>query len=312
MFKRGIGRLNNAFPPNRRNGFIVASILILILVGLVIFSSINILQGEVDIRLGISLLVLFGSIFLLFLIGSRTYGLYTARYTIDRDYLLIDWGLRKEKIPLSDIEWMRGQAESQQKFPLPLIRFPGQILGSVFDHNFGTIEYFASEVSTLIFIGTSKRILAISPNEPNRFINTFNRQVEMGSLEKSGGRSENANLVFLEILRSDLNRIVLFLIFFLNIGIMVWVTYLAPKLNLVSLGFGADLTPLEPVAGSQIILIPILSWILSLFSFFLGMVLYQFNEKRNLAKMLWMSNLSTTFLLILSIFFLLQTGVYHA
>lgn len=304
--------MSNAFPPNRRNGLFVASVLILILVGLVIFSTINILQGKVDIGLGISLLVLFGSIFLLFMIGSRTYGLYNARYTIDRDYLLIDWGLRKEKIPLSDIEWIRGQAESQQRFPLPLIRFPGQILGTVYDHNLGTIEYFASEVSTLIFIGTSKRILAISPNEPNKFINVFNRQVEMGSLERSGGKSENANLVFLEILRSDLNKFVLSLNFFLNIGIMVWVTYLAPRLDSVSLGFGADLSPLEPVAGSQILLIPILSWILSLFSFFLGMVLYQFAEKRNLAKMLWVSNLSTTLLLIISILFLLQTGVFRA
>lgn len=302
--------MNNEFPPNRRNGLIVAVILIVVLLGLIIFSSINIIEGSVDIGLSMSLLVLFGSVVLLFLVASRTYGLVTARYIIDRDYLLIDWGLRKERIPLSDIEWIRGKVEDEHRYPLPMVRFPGQILGTVFDHDLGRIDYFASERSTLIYIGTFKRILGISPNEPSKFLSAFNRQVEMGSLEQSGGRSEDANLVFLEILRSDLNRIVLFLNFFLNIGIMVWVTYLAPRIDSISLGFRADLKPIEPIAGSSFILIPILSWVLALASFFWGMVLYQFSEKRNLAKVLWVGNLSTTFLLLLSILFLLQTGTY--
>lgn len=297
------------FRPNRRKGVLIAGGSILIFVGILVYATINILNGSVNISLSINLILLFLSAVMTFLMAVRFYGLLTAKYTFDRDHLLIDWGLRKEKIPISDIEWVRGYTDGQDRAPLPLLRLPGQILGHISDHHWGSIDYFASEMKTLIMIGTSKRIFGISPKDPNGFVNAFNKNVEMGSLDRSGGRSEYASVVIVEILRSDLNRFVLFLNFFLNIGLMIWVTLLAPRLSSISLGFDPDLTPLEPVTGAQIILLPILSWIFSLVGFFIGLILYRSADKKILAKMLWISNIVMTLLLLIALLFLLQTGV---
>lgn len=297
------------FRPNRRNGGLIAGGSIIFFIGLLVYATINIMNGSVNLSLSINLIVLFVSAVMSFLMAVRFYGLLTAKYTFDRDHLLIDWGLRKEKIPISDIEWVRAYNDAETRAPLPFVRLPGQILGHIYDHQWGSIDYFASEMKTLILVGTSKRIFGISPKDPNGFVNAFNRNVEMGSLDRSGGRSEYASVVLVEVLRSDLNRFVIFLNLFLNIGMMVWVTYLAPKLASISLGFTPDRTPLEPVSGAQIILLPILSWIFSLIGFFIGLVLYRSADKKILAKMLWVSNIVMTILLLIALLFLLRTGV---
>lgn len=298
----------NVFRPKRRNGLLLTgAVIVLFFVG-IIFSGLRILNSAVDLGLALNLLLFFFSVVMVFYWGTRVYGLVTARYSFDRDFLLIEWGLRKEKLPISDIEWIRAYADGGDRLSLPFFRMPGQIVGNVFDNEWGTIEYFASEMGTLIFIGTSKRIFGISPNDPAGFVNAFNRNVEMGSLERGGGRSENAGLIVLEILRSNYNRFVIFVNFFLNIGMMIWITIIAPNIATISLGFTSDLKPADPVIGSQILLIPILSWIFSLFGFFIGLVLYQFPDKRDLANMLWTSNVVTTLLLLISIPILLTTG----
>lgn len=302
----------NEFRPNRRNGLMVTGTAIAFFLGGIVYAGINIINSAVDLVLGLNLLVLFFSVVMVFFWGTRVYGLVTARYAFDRDYLLIEWGLRKERVPISDIEWIRAYADEDTRFNLPFFRVPGQIIGNVFDKRWGTIEYFASDMRTLIYIGTSKRIFGISPKNPIGFVNAFNRNVEMGSLERSGGRSENAGLVFLEILRSNYNRFVIFVNFFLNIGMMVWITAVAPRISTISLGFTSDLQPYEPVVGSQILLLPILSWIFSLSGFFIGMIMYQFSDKRDLAKMLWTSNVVTTLLLLISIPILMSTGASSA
>jgi len=66
----------------------------------------NLLAAFVLIAVGIWLLL-------------RLHTLLTTRYTLSRGGLELRWGLRREVIPMPEIEWIRPVSDFESKLPLP-------------------------------------------------------------------------------------------------------------------------------------------------------------------------------------------------
>ena len=118
------------------------------------------------------------------LLGYRAYALYRAQYRLDRDTLELRWGLRKELIPLADIEWVRPMDDLTNPITPPALPIPGAVLGLKRHRDLGVVEFLSSRVRGMLLVGTPKRVYAISPAKPRQFLDTFARAVELGSLHE--------------------------------------------------------------------------------------------------------------------------------
>ena len=110
-------------PPTQRGVIIHLGILLIILAAsgymlwLAIFQQI---RGVFLLYLITSVLVFLPFPFFLY----RLISLLKAKYTISRDGVSIQWGLRTEDIPITEIEWMRLPDDLATKLPCLLYTSP--------------------------------------------------------------------------------------------------------------------------------------------------------------------------------------------
>ncbi|TLM81522.1 MAG: hypothetical protein FDZ75_07860, partial [Actinobacteria bacterium] len=172
----------SVFPPPRRRGMILfsAAVAVLGLAGTacLVFA----LQQQVGAMFVVLLLLAILCYVPIPLAVYRAYALLNASYTLERDGLRLRWGLRAEDIPLPEIEWVRPAAELGFHLPLPVLAFPGGLLGARGLPELGTVEFVASEEKNLLLVATRHKIYAISPADPGAFVQSFQRAIELGSL----------------------------------------------------------------------------------------------------------------------------------
>src|SRR5574340_609234 len=95
------------FPPSKRAGLIFHGVLILVLAALSSWAFWRMSLTPVGLEFVTFIVVGIVAFAPLPFLGYRAYALYRAQYRLDRDTLELRWGLRKELIPLADIEWVR-------------------------------------------------------------------------------------------------------------------------------------------------------------------------------------------------------------
>lgn len=239
-------------------------------------------------------------------LAYQAYALQNAVYRLDRNKLTLQWGLRQEKIPISDIEWVRPLTALETPLPLPFLRLPGLLSGVRRVPNLGTVEFMASEISLLLLVATRQRIFAISPAEPVAFVQNLQNAMEMGSLAAEAPASFYPSFVLVEAWQSSLTRYLWLAALFLNLGLLGWVSLLIPGLPLVSLGFLPSGQPRESVPGVGLILLPILSLALSALGWLFGLAVYRKPERRSLAYIVWSSNVVGTILFLLAVLFIVS------
>jgi hypothetical protein len=219
-------------------------------------------------------------------LGYRAYALLRADYYIDRDSLAMLWGLRVEDIPLTDVEWVRPATDLSQPLSLPRFRLPGAILGTRRHADLGLVEFIASDSRNMILIATAKRVFAISPKDANALIRTFARATEMGSLLPAEPKSVYPSFILTQAWESPLVRFMWISGLILNIGLVIWVGLLIPSLGQISLGFSPFGVPLEPAPSIRLILLPILSGLLFISGWGVGLYFYRWDMQRMLANII--------------------------
>jgi hypothetical protein len=294
------------FPPARQTGLIVHFIIIAVLAVISLGAAWQVFQYEVGPVFTIYFLLALATFFPIPFLGYRAYALLRANYTLDRETIRIIWGLRLEKIPVSDVEWVRSAHDLLFPLPLPFIRLPGSVLGARRHPDLGVVEFLASDANNLLLIATARQVFAISPADPAGFVNTFQRTIELGALLPGEGSSQYPSSVVALAWKYLLVRYLWSAGLFLNIGLFIWVTILIPTLQQVPLGFTPALSPLV-VPGARLILLPLLSGLLYLLSLLSGLYFFRREGYRILAFILWMSGTLSAFLFLLSVLFLLTT-----
>lgn len=295
------------YPPYRRG-------LIVQILGIIVSLAVGILglwkAGQVEIGLPflLYLLPVFLALILVPLIGYRAYALWRASYILQRDGILLKWGLREEIIPIDDVNWVRSSRELDQQLPLPIVRWPGAVLG-VRQLPDGTyIEYLSAQSNPAVLIAAGERIFAVSPTSPEEFILAFYRFAELGSLSPMDSRSVYPAYILRRVWASLPARYLLLSGLIASLFLFVFVSLSVPSRPTISLGFNADGAPSEKGPSVYLLLIPMLNGIFYFSETVLGLYFFRSDARKSLAYLLWGSALFTAALFIIAAYLLLQAN----
>ena len=297
------------FPPPRRRGLIIHSTIIFVLAIIAIIGFVNLTRQEVGPAFLISLLIAFFSFVPIPFLGYRTYSLLRADYYMDRDSLAINWGLRVEDIPLTDIEWIRPANDLTHPLVLPAFPMPGGILGVRRHPDLGMVEYLAADAKKLLIIATAKRVFVISPEDPAALAQAFARATELGSTTPIEAKSVYPSFIVSQAWENGLARYLWLTALFLNLGLFIWASLIIPSTPRVALApqFVGGL--LESVPSSQLIIFPVASLLLSIGGWIAGLYFFRWDRERILAFIVWGSSTLTSLLFLLAVLFIITTPV---
>ncbi len=297
------------YPPPKRRGMIVHSLLLLTLTVITVVGFFNLSSSDVGPRFLIWLLVALVTFVPIPFFAYRIYSLWRADYHIDRDSLAISWGLRVEDIPLSDIEWMRSADDLITPLALPSLPLPGGLLGIRRHPELGVVEFLASDAKKLLLIATAKRVFVISPENPSGLSQTFARATEMGSLQPVEAKSVYPSFVVTQAWENGIARYLWLTALFLNIGLFIWASLIIPSTPRVALGQQFAGGILETVPSSQLIIFPVASLLLAVIGWVAGLYFYRWDRERVLAFIIWGSSTLTSLLFLLAVLFIITTPV---
>ena len=210
------------FPPPKQRGLLIHGIILFILLVVVTIGFIQLTSADVGPAFLIWLLVSLAAFAPIPFFAYRVFALYRASYEIDRDSLAIQWGLRVEDIPLSDIEWIRPAEDLTNPLNLPALPLPGALLGMRRHPDLGSVEFIASDPKKLLLVATAKRVFVISPDNPAGLAQTFARATEMGSLAPAEAKSVYPSFIVSQAWESGMARYLWLSALFLNIGLFIW------------------------------------------------------------------------------------------
>jgi hypothetical protein len=293
-------RKQQLFFPERKQGIIFHSIILLVLIGLMllaVWATTTWAEGSGFVLFIILIVIL--SVFIPTVL-YRGYALLHARYILERDGLRLRWGLRTEDIPISQIEWVRQANESGYSVQPPLFAIPGAVLGDRKIENLGMVEFMASDLSKLILISTHQRSFAISPQNPREFELAFQRSFEMGSLFPIESQSSRPAAFIQSALKDKYAKYLLPM----NIGLtlLLWLVsgFVIVNNPQLPLGFSPQGLPLDRVASQQLLLIPVLGLFILIINIIAGLFFFRQEENYRISYMLWIGGVITPILLILS------------
>lgn len=283
--------------------------MIIVATVLVVVFAILASQEPIGLRFTIYILAAALVFFPLPFLAYWLYSLFRANYSLDREKLTLTWGLRVEEIPVSEVEWVRPVETQASPLALPFIHFPGVITGFRRHPDLGPVEFLASDARTLLLVATSKRVFAISPQDPAGFMQNIQRAIELGSLSPASPQSVYPTFVVLQAWESMLVRYLWLAGLFLNIGLLAWVTLLIPSLGHIPLGFLPSGAVGEPVPGAGLILLPGVSLFFNIIGWVAGLFFYRRPNRRPLAHIVWASGVFSTLLFLVAVMFIVTTPV---
>jgi hypothetical protein len=269
--------MEEVFKPARRRGLIVWTGLLLLNLSLVAWLVIQALTQTVS---GFFILLIIAAVVIFLpvpLILYRLLSLIRGKYTIDRDGLHIEWGLRTEDIPMHEIEWARPIQEAAFEILLPPMAFPGNVLGSRVHRDLGLIEFIASETQNLLLVATTHKIFTISPQNNTAFLNALRRNAEMGTISPIESQSSKADFLVGSLLANRVARTWILMGAILSAGLLVLTAFIIPTRDTIPLGFNPLSRAMETAPANRLLLLPILS--LLTFVVDLGMGAYFFRKK---------------------------------
>ncbi len=260
------------FEPDKPAGVIfhVAAILLLVAAsGWGIWQAVHSAIGPVFLLYLLPALI---SIALVPILGYRLYSLLGAYYHLERDGMRLRWGLRIEDIPMGAVQWVSSLADLEHRPPMPWVWWPGAILGVRRLPDGSSLEYLASGTRNMILIATPGQVYAISPRQPQAFLDAYQRYTEMGSLSPVQARSIHPAFLIARVWRLRSARVLLLAGLALNLLLLTWVSTAIPSRSSVILGFA---TGGEPLPTVRLLLLPILSGTFYLFDSILGLFFYR-------------------------------------
>lgn len=295
------------FPPAKQAGIAVHVIIILMLAAASAWGFWKVSREQVGLPYVLYLLAALITFAPIPVLGYRAYALLRANYSIDRDSLAVVWGLRVEDIPLTDIEWMKPASDLAHPLALPSFRLPGSVLGTRHHPDLGLVEFIASDTKKLVLVATSKRVIAISPENPAAMAQTFARAIELGSLTPAEYKSVYPSFIVTQAWDSPAARFFWLGGLLLNTGLVVWVGTLIPSLAQVPFGFNTLGAPDEVVPSTQLILLPLISGFMYLTGIAAGLYFYRWQPHRPLSFLLWIGGVLSAIFFLMAVLFLVTT-----
>jgi len=226
----------------------------------------------------------------------RLYALISAVYTLRRDGLRIHWGLRREDIPLNDIEWIRPATELGFRLPLPWLRWPGSVIGSRKVPELGAVEFMSADLAHMLLVATPERVFAISPDDVGAFMMLFRQINEWGSLAPLEPQSVYPTLLIGRVWEDRIARMLVIIGFGIGLVLLAVDAIAVTGLSVIP-WIGAE--PSAP--AERLLLLPILDGLIWLADLVMGAFIYPRGGDMPLAAyVLWGASAITGLLLLIA------------
>ena len=212
------------------------------------------------------------------------------------------------------VRWVGGVEQLGAPLHLPWLRWPGSVLGVKRLAQGEEVEFLAARGSRLVLVATPERVYAISPEDPDGFVKTYQRFNEMGSLTPLPARSLYPAFLLARVWGQPVARGLLLAGMLLWLLLLAWVSFTIPGRATVPLGFFPDGSPGLPVPAVRLFLLPVVSSIFLLADILGGMFFFRRADTldpevyRTLAYLLWGSGALTSLLFLLGVYFILNGG----
>ena len=131
----------------------------------------------------------------------------------------------------------------------------------------------------------------------------------MGSLVPVQSQSLYPSFLIGQAWDSRLARFIWLTGLFLNIGLLVWVSFLVPRLDTIPLGFVTTGVPRNLVPAVQLFLLPVISISFYLISWLAGLRYFRRPNQLTLAFFIWSFSTLSAFLFLVAVLFILSTPV---
>jgi Bacterial PH domain len=222
-------------------------------------------------------------------VAHRLFGLATAEYTVDRDSLRVRWGWALEEAPLADVVLQSAPPEMYSQLRPTGWWWPGCLVGKREVREVGLVEFFASQPGAgLLLVSTGGRCLAISPPEPQPFLDAFVSATRLGSLRRVPARSVRPEFFSARVWEDRVARWLVLLGVILPLGLLGYLGAVSPRLpSLVPFGFDLTGQPNPMVPPSRLLFLPLIAGLCWLADVVLGSVLYRLERDRTLAYGVW-------------------------
>lgn len=296
----------NTFAPPRRFGLLFQSGIAILLIaggGLAVFQALQTPFGPVFI-LYITMLLLSGA--LLPVVAYRMYALARSSYGVEREGLRLQWGLRVEDIPMPDVMEVAPAEELDHPLPIPPWTWPGALVGVREAPGIGEVEFMASDSNRILVVHTPDKLYAISPEDPNAFLQDYRAKTELGSLDPLPARSVLPRLLLLWVWTDLPARTLLLAGLAVTLGVLVWVGLNVATQSTIPLGFTPQGDPRQPVPAIRLSLLPIINSFFFTVDLMLGMFFYQRTRTRPLAYVLWIAGIITSTLFLGAMYYIIQ------
>jgi hypothetical protein len=235
----------------------------------------------------------------------NAYSLWGASYSLERDGIHLQWGLRSEDIPMDSVLWVRPEAALREHLPLPWWHWPGAVLGRRTMHDGTPVEFFAARARQLLLIATPARMYVISPARLDEFLQAFQTLSELGTITPVVARSVYPAFLLSRLVR-DVNGLALLLAgLALSLGLLTWVgmsvrtresiTWQTPSTRIV-----------DPVPAVRLFLLPVLNAVFFTADLLLGLFFYRRVETQVASYLLWGVSVLTAILFLGAAFFILR------
>lgn len=237
---------------------------------------------------------------LLAVIAYRAYALLHASYTIERDGLSLRWGLRREDIPLTELEWIRPVDDLATQIKNPAFSMPGAYLGMVNHPDLGKVEFMASSHRSLVIIESFNHVFALSPEKPEEFMRAFNRTLEMGSISPIEPYSSEPAEFIQNVFQNRFARMALIASLLLTLTLVVLTSLLIPTRQILSMGIDAAGNALEPVNSTRLLILPLLGSLAFVLNVVVGLFFFRHEDQRPVSYAIWAAAIITPLLLIVA------------
>jgi hypothetical protein len=238
----------------------------------------------------------------------RLIALQSATYTLRREGILLQWGLRREEIPIDHVLWVGPPERLGAHLPPAISGWPGAVITTRSLPDGRPLEYLASRRTGLVLVATPVRVFAISPLDPAGFQRTYQRLAEFGSLTPIPARSVFPAFIISRSWADRPARLLLLLSTLLSAALIVWGAWLAPAYPELPLRLAADGSALDLVPGVRILLLPVVNTFFYLVDLLLGLFFYRRRETQPLSYLMWGASALTAAFFLAAVGFLLRAA----
>jgi hypothetical protein len=235
----------------------------------------------------------------------RLIALQRASYVLRRDGILLSWGLRREEIPMDQVQWVGPSAALGSPVPYALGGWPGAVISTRRLPDGRTLEYLASSRHGLVMIATPQRVFAISPVDPVGFQRAYQRLAEFGTLTPLPARSVFPALLISRSWADRPARGMLLVSTLLSAALVVWCAWLAQAYPELPLRLAADGSAVDIVPGVRILLLPVINTFFYMVDLLLGLVFYRRAQTQSLSYLMWGASSVTAAFFLAAVGFLL-------